>query len=256
MTASMSIEHLEGPTQAPTYRGFSGPPPEDAPLKPARDPRPFMIAGVVVAAVLGVGLGFWANPPEIGAPQPRPMAAATPAAGDGDVKITVNPQMPLPVPKAGAPMEVLPPDMAQAAPRVMAMTAPRPIVPPRAAPAPLAPAEPARIASPAPAETHFANAPLDAVRPSFDCAGELSAAQAMVCDDARLAAKDRRLARAYRQALRAGAPADSLEAEQDDWRAIREDAASVSRRAVAQVYDQRIRELEAMADWDPDDSRQ
>ena len=250
----MSIEHLDGPTQAPSYRGFSGPPPEDIPIKPARDPRPFMIAGVVVAAVLGVGLGFWANPPEIGAPKPAPMAAVTPAP-EGDVKISVNPEQPLPAPKAGAPMEVLPPDMARAAPRVMALTAPRPIVPPRAAPAPSALADPAGVVPSAPAEPRFANAPLDAVRPSFDCAGELSAAQAMVCDDARLSAKDRRLARAYRQALRAGAPADALEAEQDDWRAIREDAAAVSRRAVAQVYDQRIRELEAMADWDPDDGR-
>jgi uncharacterized protein len=39
-----------------------------------------------------------------------------------------------------------------------------------------------------------------------------------------------------------------LRDEQDDWLAIRESAARYSRSAVADVYRQRIRELNAMAD--------
>jgi uncharacterized protein len=76
----------------------------------------------------------------------------------------------------------------------------------------------------------------------------------MVCADPRLAARDRRLTRAYRRALESGVPRGELRDEQADWDDIREDAARVSPEALAQVYDQRIRELEDFAmsqrgDW-------
>jgi uncharacterized protein len=89
--------------------------------------------------------------------------------------------------------------------------------------------------------------PVRAVRPSFDCSGASSYAEEMVCAEPDLAAADRRLARAFQSALRAGVPYDMLRNEQDDWLAIREQAARRSPAAVASIYDQRIDELNAMA---------
>jgi len=97
--------------------------------------------------------------------------------------------------------------------------------------------------APAPAPSQPAPA---SVRPSFDCREAQTAAQRMVCNDARLAAADRRMSRAYAAALAARGSEDQLDAEQADWLAIREDAARYSSRAVLNVYEQRTRELEAM----------
>ena len=73
-------------------------------------------------------------------------------------------------------------------------------------------------------------------------------AEDMVCEDDRLSAADRRLNAAYRAALASGAmPRDQLRAEQQDWLAVREDAARRSIRAVDSVYRQRIAELEDIA---------
>jgi uncharacterized protein len=69
----------------------------------------------------------------------------------------------------------------------------------------------------------------------------------MVCADPELAAADRRLNRAYERAIQAGVPRRYLRAEQDDWLSIREQAARRSPRAVANIYDQRIAELNDMA---------
>jgi uncharacterized protein YecT (DUF1311 family) len=98
--------------------------------------------------------------------------------------------------------------------------------------------------SPAPAPAPAAPQP----RASFDCATARPGAERMVCSDPELAAEDRQLARAYRRALRYGDvdPAD-LRQEQRDWMGIREDAARHSRRALADVYDQRLQELDAIA---------
>jgi uncharacterized protein len=91
-------------------------------------------------------------------------------------------------------------------------------------------------------------APLPSRAVTADCGRAPSPAAAMVCADPDLARADRRMARAFRAAALSGAPLDQLRAEQDDWLEIREDAAERSPRAVAQVYDQRIGELEAMAE--------
>jgi hypothetical protein len=56
------------------------------------------------------------------------------------------------------------------------------------------------------------------------------------------------LKEAYRRALASGVPSSSLLDDQEEWLSVREDAARYSRNAVATVYDQRIRELNAMAD--------
>ena len=73
----------------------------------------------------------------------------------------------------------------------------------------------------------------------------------MVCGDPRLAAADRRMSRAYAAALAASESSDQLASEQSDWLEIREDAARYSNRAVLNIYEQRTRELEAMAEERP-----
>jgi uncharacterized protein YecT (DUF1311 family) len=73
----------------------------------------------------------------------------------------------------------------------------------------------------------------------------------MVCADPELSAADRELNQAYRRALRSGVPPEQLRADQRDWLAIREDAARRSPRAVASIYEQRIDELNQIADDGP-----
>jgi uncharacterized protein len=91
-------------------------------------------------------------------------------------------------------------------------------------------------------------APPPAAQASFDCSAARPGAEQLVCSDPSLAAADRRLARAYRRAIEAGLPMDELRTEQGDWLAIREDAARHSPRAVQNIYEQRIQELNDMAD--------
>ena len=85
------------------------------------------------------------------------------------------------------------------------------------------------------------------MRPSFNCRFARSRSERMVCSDDRLAAADRRLARAFDRAIAAGVPRRELREDQDDWMSIREDAARYGRGAVSNVYEQRIQELEDMA---------
>ncbi|MGH6909559.1 MAG: lysozyme inhibitor LprI family protein [Phenylobacterium sp.] len=94
--------------------------------------------------------------------------------------------------------------------------------------------------------------PPDPIRPSFDCQGARSPAQRMVCSDPRLAAADRRMSRAYAAALAVGGSDAQLRSEQSDWLEIREDAARYSNRAVLNIYEQRTRELEAIAEEHPE----
>jgi hypothetical protein len=249
----MPIEHLDGAGLAPTHRGFSGPPGPGAPRAPPTRRSPnlgmLMAAGLAVAAVLGVTLGLLSKPTHLNVvEEPRVMSAVNvaPQPVDPQMQIVVDPvKPPPPPPKAAAPLEVLPLDMAAAAPK--AVVAPRPRA--QTEPAPTAPEEP-----PPSVFADAAPPPPPRARPSFACDGALTRAQEMICADAQLAAQDRRLARAYRQALESGVPRRELRDEQADWDDIREDAAQVSPQALAQVYDQRIRELEDVAtgprgDW-------
>lgn len=71
-----------------------------------------------------------------------------------------------------------------------------------------------------------------------------SRAEALICENPQLAAADRRLARAYREAAEAGAPEWRLRRQQNRWLAARERAAEEAPWAVAEVYDARIAELE------------
>jgi uncharacterized protein YecT (DUF1311 family) len=111
------------------------------------------------------------------------------------------------------------------------------LLPTLAAPAPAPQPAPAQASEPAQPATEAR------LQPAFDCAAARTAAQQMVCGDPELAAADRRMNRAYRAALAAGAPEDELRSEQQDWLGIREDAARHSRSAVASIYEQRIDDL-------------
>jgi uncharacterized protein YecT (DUF1311 family) len=83
------------------------------------------------------------------------------------------------------------------------------------------------------------------------CHAAGSRAAQMVCADPDLADADRELNQAYRRALRSGASPEQLRQDQRDWLAIREDAARRSPRAVASIYEQRIDELNQIADDGP-----
>jgi uncharacterized protein YecT (DUF1311 family) len=171
----------------------------------------------------------------------RAVTASPEDATPPKVDIEVNrPPPPAPVKSAGR-LDVLPPDLARGEPRPIAAS------PPELA---------ARTAGPmvsklAQVETP---APVPAPRPQATdpaCDGAGGRAAQMVCADPELSAADRELNRAYRRALRSGAAPEQLREEQRDWLSIREDAARHSPRAVANIYDQRIDELNRIADDGP-----
>ncbi|HEY3695450.1 lysozyme inhibitor LprI family protein [Phenylobacterium sp.] len=202
------------------------PPPPRPPDAPPRGRRSLLVPGILVALAVGAGLAYLALPALGMDPDPQP-------SGTGQMKILVNPEKPpRPVKSSGPPMEVLAPGMAESA-------AP----PPPALPVPPPTETQGETAAPPPTEMATAAEP----RPSFDCAKASSLAQDMVCGDVGLAAADRRMARAYQRALASGVPPQDLRDEQADWREIREDAAQRSATALAQVYAQRIQELDDMA---------
>ncbi|THD77476.1 MAG: DUF1311 domain-containing protein [Phenylobacterium sp.] len=227
-------------TYPETYKGFAGPTP---PVQPARPPArrwPMLLAiGGAAAIVLGAGAGLLIRP---NLASHDTDAAERTAAG---VPIEVDRPPPEAVPASNGKLEVLSPDQAAAA-RAVAPAAPVyqpgpvPPLPPVAADASGDPdgATAARTVRPPPA---YAAGPAEA------CAAG-SPAEQMVCADPGLQAADRDLNRAYRRALAVGVPPSDLRGEQRDWLAIREDAARRSPRAVANVYAQRIDELNGMAD--------
>jgi len=207
------------PWAGTTYNGFAGlaelPPP--APSRP-RISRNLLLGGVAAAAALGVVLGFVARP-DLAPPAVR--APMQPAARTSTLAIEVNKPVILPAPKATGRLEVLPPDLAARSTPRMAATAQR--TEPRPVP--------------------------DA---ASDCRGAGSAAEQMVCEDPALSGADWRLQQAYDRAMRSGAmPARDLRDEQQDWLAIREDAARRSPFAVRRLYEQRIDELNALVEDAP-----
>jgi uncharacterized protein YecT (DUF1311 family) len=81
--------------------------------------------------------------------------------------------------------------------------------------------------------------------PSFECASARTLADQMVCVDPALAEADRRMARAYKAAMRSGAAYPLLARSQARWLAAREAAAKTSPEALASLYEQRTLELAA-----------
>jgi uncharacterized protein YecT (DUF1311 family) len=219
--------------------------------------------GVAAALALGLGLGFLAKPDLIRSTARAPMRPAAVSEDDlatPKMNIQVNRPPPAPAVKSSGPLEVLPPDMARSASRPIAASAPSVAA---SSPQALTPNVPRLVATPAPARLAPVEtpAPLMASRlapphvavPAADpaCDGARGRAAQMVCADADLSAADRDLNRAYRRAMRSGVPPEQLREEQRDWLAIREDAARRSPRAVANVYEQRIDELNQLADDGP-----
>lgn len=183
--------------------------------------KPMVLVGVGGACVLGLALGLLARPQ---------LALDTRAEGSmkpvDQVQIQIDRDEPLPAVEGGK-LELLP----------AGLKAPRASTP---APA----AEPLAIndVQPRPAPARRASR-----GPSFDCARSDSAAEELVCSDEALAAQDRRLATSWRHALDSGAPAWRLRRQQQQWLDARDDAARDDPESVADLYDQRIRELEMTA---------
>jgi uncharacterized protein YecT (DUF1311 family) len=233
----MPMDHGCDPWSDGAYKGFAGGPAGEAGAEPAT-PRPrgrpnglLVAAGVTAALLVGVALGFLVRPALIG--RAPPGAHGAPAAS------ALTPPRPTHIPIAVAPP---PPAQAEAAPTPRGKLQ---TLPPEMAAAERGPAR-ADAASEAGA-TAAAAAPAPQAYASIDCAAAAPGAEQLVCSDPQLAAQDRRLARAWRRALASGADPVALSQAQQDWTAIREDAARRSREAVAQVYDQRIAELDRIA---------
>ena len=217
------------PWAGTTYNGFAGAP--DLPPQPRRRAIPrlsrnLLLGGVAAAVGLGLVLGLAARPNLGPRAKPPPMQPAARASTDV-LDVEVKKPVVLPAPKPTGRLEVLPPDLARAAPRM-------------AAAAPTLPIAPSRIE------------PQPALEAGFDCRSAGSLAEQMVCADPGLSRADRRLQQAYERALQADAmPQRELRDEQQDWLAIREDAARRSPAAVRSVYEQRIDELNALAEDGP-----
>ncbi len=211
--------------------------------------RGLILAGSAGACLLALALALGAG---LASRQGEPPSG--PVEFGPRMKVVVAPERPValaPAVKASERLEVLSPAALAVAPSPAAVSpsaeAPRLA---SAAPAPVrimpVPAPPPReIASDPPAQSGG--------RQAAHCDAPRSRAEDVVCADPELLAADRRMARAFRAAARSGVDVRQLRDEQNDWLDIREDAAGRSPRAVAQIYDQRIEELEAMAaDASPD----
>lgn len=234
-------------------------PPEIDPLGPpaaARGGRNLGKAAVAVGLAVALGAGVILARTGGSSPTPsRPTseAAAMAAAEPMNVEVAAATPAP-PPPPSSEKLEVLTPSVGAAAPaRPYGRRAgsfpfspppePAPREPPRLDIAPPPPREMAQAPVARDADT-LAAAPL---RTGYDCRDAPTRAREMVCRDGRLAAMDRQMKEAYAAALASGVRRDALAADQDDWLEVREEAASYSRRAVADLYRQRIDELEAIA---------
>jgi uncharacterized protein YecT (DUF1311 family) len=212
------------PWAGTTYNGFAGlaelPPPAPSRLSRPRASRKLLFGGVAAAATLGLVLGFAARPNLVQpASKPAPMQPVARASTE-TLDIEINKPVILPAPKPTGRLEVLPPDLARSAPR--------------------------RVAASAQVEAR------PDADPASDCRALGSAAEQLVCEDPALSRADWRLQQAYDRALRSGAmPARDLRDEQQDWMAIREDAARRSPFAVRRLYEQRIEELNALVEEAP-----
>jgi uncharacterized protein YecT (DUF1311 family) len=211
---------------------------------------PAAASGAVIA-LIAAGIGWAVMRDPAAPPKPEPAATATPASKPLEVVVVTPP--PPPTPKAGERLEVLPRPGAAAPIRTPAAEVVVPVTPPPAPAQALAQAPPPPpLPREAPSVVQVArDASQRSARepPRFNaCRDAPTRAYELVCSDMRLAEADRRMKRAYSAALAAGVPPGELRRDQEDWLDVREDAARVSRRAVADIYRQRTRELFAMAD--------
>lgn len=198
----------------------------DFPPPPRRSlaDKPVM-AGIAVAVALGLAGGFLMRP-NLGDQAPAQRVSARkveiPTEPDGlDIIVDTRP----------APVEPV-----------------TPLGPPAPYTAPMEGFTPQPVPAPAPRVVEGAvMRPYAPARPSFNCRYARSQSERMVCVDPNLAAADRRLARAYGEAIDAGVPERVLRRQQDVWLGAREGAARYGPEDVARVYEARIAELQQMA---------
>lgn len=208
-----------------------------------------LIASAAALALLGAGVG-WAVLRDPVAPTASEAVAEAPESPPLEV-VVVAPPPPPPIPKASERLEVLPrPGASPARPSLAEVVIPATPTPPsvvaQAPPAPLPQPRETPSAGQAAQDANVRDTPPPA---RFNaCSDAPTLAYEMVCRDRGLAEADRRMKRAYSAALAAGVPSGALRRDQDDWLEVREEAAQVSPRAVADLYRQRTRELFDLAD--------
>jgi hypothetical protein len=191
-----------------------------------RSPARRWPVGLAAAAVLAVGGAVaWGLNGAPGLPVAggaAPPATATPAAA------------PAPAPRAMvARVEVAPP----APPEAVAPAAP---LPPAPAPAP---------AEPPPKALAKAESRASAPRRLDPCATPPTPADRLLCNDLGLNLLNHEMREAYGRAMDAGADPVALRESQAAWRRTRDPVSDP--RALAQLYDRRIRELKAVAGETP-----
>jgi type IV secretory pathway VirB10-like protein len=209
------------------------PPPPSRPPRDIRRPaKGVIVVGVAAACLLGLVGGYAMKPVLNEESRSKPHRTVPLPQEPQGLGIQVLPG-PVPQPQDNAAeTEAPPPDLPDPAPasEEEARNAP---------PAPMVVAQPPQQTAPPPERV--------VVRPSFNCRYARSQAERMVCADPQLAAADRRLSQAYRDALNAGVPRQILDRQQAAWMAAREDAARYGPAAVADVYGQRTAELQGLA---------
>jgi uncharacterized protein YecT (DUF1311 family) len=226
----MSIEPpVQSPPDRPTFDAsrpdlFRAPAPANPWTQPDwRHPtrQQIFLAGLVAAPLFAISLGLMFSPK---LDVRRPMQ---PVTGDPMRIETAGRVAPPPSAASGGKLEILPPDMARAA---------------------AANGRPAATALGRPAVVTPASAPVQASDASFACGAGLSASEALVCGNPNLAMADRHMQRAWRRALASGADPERLRRDQRDWLADRDEAAGDGPEAIQALYDERIRDLNDIAE--------
>lgn len=212
--------HRGAMTVGPQMRASATPPPFVARFETAEDSdgaldslKPTLLVVAAVAAVaIGIGWTLSQAPSQPAAPQAAVTAPILPAP----VAAPVAAPLVAPAPAPAQQVVVEPPPAL--APQVVAQ-----------------PPAPAPVAKPAKVVKAKAAPPRAAACRS----------NRMVCSSPQLMAQDQRMRRAYDQALAAGADPLAVDEEQARWRTAL--AQTGSHTGAAQLYDRRIRELEATA---------
>jgi uncharacterized protein YecT (DUF1311 family) len=192
--------------------------------------------GLLVAGTLaaGIAIGVWL------APSLRPTDAIAPAEPTAPFALSVARPAEAPPPAAIETSPVAAEALPDERPRPHTVSAPS-----RSKPAP------ARVAPPQRVKTAARNTATRSPATVGGCKAGGSRALVTLCADPAIAAADNEMRGAFQRALKSGAPATALRAEQDDWLAVREDAARRSPGDLANAYQQRIEELNAIADEPP-----
>jgi len=200
------------------------------PRDPARDRVLGLVLLVAVTLGVGIGIGFWLSPGRQPAKAILPAEAAAPSV----TRLVGTPP---------------PPIVVQAAPAPVADTVDEARHEPVAAPLK---AKAAARAADRPQRVK-ASARNDAVKaaPEGGCRPDSGRAEVMLCADPAIAAADEEMQRAFQRALKSGAPARTLQAEQKAWLIVREQAAQRSPDDLAGAYEARVNELNAIADDPP-----